>query len=339
MTTDQTTIIDQPRYDHSDPRPSWSRIKHVLDCPADAKWAAENTIEQTASMAGGKLMHTAILEPHLLASEYVEPPEVVRVPGWEPVGSRKDGWTVPALPGEAWPTKAEAEAVCRPWGWAVGDGWSETYATAAEAKSALGRSVRGTWVAPGTLAEVERMVAPARRALRGVAGHSAEVPLYGQIEGVKARGCADVVLSSAGKEHLWILDVKTVSDVSPRAIARAAHAGRWHGQLGTYAALALQQSQWSHIPPASVHLGIMVVQAPTWGTGFTLSVSGRQKRPHARIEWLDAEATKYAHDQATKAWRLWRDCEATGIWPDYTGGLGVAKWQLSETGEVGDEEW
>ena len=38
-------------YDHADSRPSWSRVKGVLDCPAEARWRADHPIRETPAMA------------------------------------------------------------------------------------------------------------------------------------------------------------------------------------------------------------------------------------------------------------------------------------------------
>ena len=321
-------------YSHSDPRASWSRVKHVLDCPAQARWLAAQEREDSAAMAAGRLLHCAILEPDTLARRYSSPPAVVRLTGWEPTGKRGEGWRMSARPGEQWPTKGEAEAVATPWGW-VSDQLPMPvagYATAEEARSALGRLVTGEWVDDALLAIAQEWGAQARALLPS---GLAEVPLYGQIEGVKARGCADLVTDQPA-----VVDVKTTSKVGARDVARSAADSRWHGQLGTYAMLATQQPTWRpNYSLGDIGMAILIVQAPACNiVGNVLRAATTQPRPHARIEWLSCDGQAYAIAQARKAWRLWRDCSSAGVWPDHVGGLEPARWQMSDANGVEEVE-
>ena len=325
-------------YDHADSRPSWSRVKGVLDCPAEARWRADHPIRETPAMAMGTMMHCAILEPHELAQRYTLAPEIVRLPGWEMVGQRGAGYSCAATPGVIHPTKREAEQAARPWGWLDGppmpagpDGEAPGYRTQDEAAAALGAMVTGEWTDAETLSLV-RERGDAARALLPAAGRlHVEVALFGLIDGVDCRGCADAIAEDGGR--LLVLDVKTTGDASPRTVTRSAEWGRWHGQLATYALLALQQPRWAHYRAEDVVLGVLVVQAPIASKRRGLHADADQPRPHARLEWLDGPATAFAFAQARKAWRLWRDCDATGIWPDDVGGLEVPRWHVAEPAE------
>jgi hypothetical protein len=332
-------------YDHDDPRPSWSRVKGVLDCPAEARWAAAQHREDSAAMALGRMMHCAILEPGELARRYTVAPEIVRLPEWEWVGGRGVGYACAALPGRNFATKKDAEASSRPWGWVGGppmmpgpDGEAPGYRSAAEATEALGALAVGDWTDDATLSLVREWGDAARALLPGGIALHAEVPLYGRLEGVECRGCADAIVEHDG--GLIIVDVKTARAVDPRSVARSAHDGRWHGQLATYAMLAIQQPLWRHLTIADVTLAVLVVQAPAvLDRARGLRAAPRQPRPHARIEWLSIAATGFGIAQARRAWRLWRDCDATGIWPDHSGGLDVAGWRLAAGAAVEEAPW
>jgi len=334
-------------YDHGDTTPSWSTIRGVLDCPAQARWASEQPREETAAMALGSMLHCATLEPGLLRQRYATPPEVVRLPGWEPIGRRGEGYCMAALPGRHWPRKEDALADARPWGWRspevpmppAPDGSAPGFSREADARAALGALVSGTWTSPELLSLAERVGDEVRALLPGDTAILTEVGMRGRLEGIAARGCADVIIERAGG-RLSVVDVKTVAQVDARSVARSAHAGRWHGQLATYAMLARQQERWRHVAVADVRLGVLIVQAPAVSDGggvLRLAPRG-QPRPHARLVWLDAEATAYAYAQARHAWRLWRDCVASGRWPDHAGGLEVAGWQERDVAGVEEVE-
>ena len=311
-------------YNHNDPRPSWSRVKGVLDCPAEARYQADHASErkQTPAMALGTRLHCATLEPQEFDARYIVPPVVERQPGWEVEGKR-GAYTIGALPGIEHGTKADADAACLPWGWA---GCEQTYRTQAEAREALGRAYPGEWVSAEERADTLARAAVGREVLMrhvadgvwssGSVNIHYEMPLYGRLEGIEARGCADIViewLDGDGKvEALSVIDLKTTTDVSPRAVQRTAIASRWHGQLVTYGRLLSQQPQYAHLNIGDVTHAVMVMAS----TG----------RPHARIEGFDAAGEAKGNADATKAWRLWRDCTASGIWPDYVGGLDVPAW-------------
>ena len=139
------------------------------------------------------------------------------------------------------------------------------------------------------------------------------MPLYGRLEGIEARGCADIVIEWLTRDGrvggLTVIDLKTTTDVSPRAVQRTAIASRWHGQVVTYGRLLSQQPQYAHLNIGDVSHAVLVMAS----TG----------RPHARVEGFDAAGEAKGNADATQAWRMWRDCTASGIWPDYVGGLDV----------------
>jgi hypothetical protein len=107
-----------------------------------------------------------------------------------------------------------------------------------------------------------------------------EMPLYGRLEGIEARGCADIVIEWLTRDGrvtgLTVIDLKTTTDVSPRAVQRTAIASRWHGQVVTYGRLLSQQPQYAHLNIGDVTHAVLVMAS----TG----------RPHARIEGFDAAA-------------------------------------------------
>ena len=308
---------------HRDHRPSWSSVHRVLDCPADARWQADQEREDSAAMAVGRLMHCAILEPERLDADYTTPPRVVCLPGWEAEGTR-GAWTVEAMPGRTWGTKGAAEAEARPWGWqSDAIPCPTTYAKQADAVAGLGSLARGSWVDADLLALVREWAQGPRDwldSLPGARWH--ELPLEGAIQGVACRGCADVVGSV-------VVDVKGCGDVSARGVQQAALGRHWHGQLATYAELLRQMGR-----PVDGQ-AVLVVQLPT----ATLTAQGlrggaKQPRPHWRVEWLDAAGVEHGRRQMAKAWSTYRDCGATGIWPDHVGGLAVPEWAAKALGDV-----
>jgi hypothetical protein len=116
------------------------------------------------------------------------------------------------------------------------------------------------------------------------------MPLYGRLEGIEARGCADIViewLDDRGRvTMLTVIDLKTTTDVSPRAVQRTAIASRWHGQLVTYGRLLSQQPQYAHLNIGDVSHAVLVMAS----TG----------RAHARIEELGIDGLAKGNADATQ---------------------------------------
>jgi hypothetical protein len=63
---------------HSLPSVSKSGLDLIRRCPALFKWRRENPSETTPAMRMGTLVHTAILEPHLMADEVIVAPRIDR---------------------------------------------------------------------------------------------------------------------------------------------------------------------------------------------------------------------------------------------------------------------
>jgi hypothetical protein len=55
---------------HDDPRPSWSTVKYMLDCPAAYRWRRDNPPTQTPAMQFGSLVHALILEPETVPRDF-----------------------------------------------------------------------------------------------------------------------------------------------------------------------------------------------------------------------------------------------------------------------------
>lgn len=276
---------------------SWSTAKHVLTCPAEALDQRQRPIDTTDSMRLGTMLHCAILEPAEYHQRYVVPPAVERQPGWEVEGGR-GAYTLAALPGQ-------------------------TYATKAEARAALGASLAGEWVTAELLADVWARAEAARELLGP--GVQTEVMLTGVIEGAACKGMADILGGGV------VIDVKTMADVSPRAVQRAAHDGCWAGQLWTYGELGRQAGMGT-----PERYGILVVQAPrVSGSPLGLS-SSRQPRPHCRLVWMDEAMVAAGRADALRVWRTVRQCEASGVWPDYEAeALTLPRWVREADGEEG----
>ena len=295
---------DMPERDYrAFPLPSWSAVKGLLDtCPAE--WLHQQNAPRTesAAMIWGTLLHAAVLEPHRLDGMVCEPVTVERD------GTGK-AWTHTAADGETWRTQREAQAA------AAEAMPTDRYAVTAE-----------------LLADLRERAEQAAALLPGGDSGSYEVAMRGSIEGQPCKGKADIIDGT-----LILRDVKTTTDVSPKAIQRAATDRHWFGQLWTYGELARQNG---HAVDA---YGVLVVQAPhlTYAGGV-LGLSDRyQPRPHARIVPIGVEGVAHGRAEAIRAWRTYLDCTLRDHWPDWSethpGPLVPSRWAVEAEPEA--QEW
>jgi len=191
------------------------------------------------------------------------------------------------------------------WTW---DGADASYRTQAEAREAQAATFAGELITAELHADI------LRRAPRFVGGER-EIAMRGSIDGCDAKGKLDLLLDGI------VYDLKTVSDATPQGVQRASIQRGWLGQVWTYGELARQSGLEVR------GFGIVIVQSPKV-SGNPLGLSGsRQPRVHSRILHLSADAVAYGEAEARRVWRTIRDCEATGIWPDWPDGeLELPRW-------------
>jgi len=308
--------------------PSWSSVKGLLDtCPAE--WLHQQNAPRTesAAMIWGTLLHAAVLEPHRLDGMVCIPPEVIKTGAT--VGGDRGMYTVSGV--GLFATKAEAQAALLAWTH-TGAG-AVAWRTQAEAQADVARIVGDRYaVTAELLADLRERAEQAAALLPGGDSGSYEVAMRGSIEGQPCKGKADIIDGT-----LILRDVKTTTDVSPKAIQRAATDRHWFGQLWTYGELARQNG---HAVDA---YGVLVVQAPhlTYAGGV-LGLSDRyQPRPHARIVPIGVEGVAHGRAEAIRAWRTYLDCTLRDHWPDWSethpGPLVPSRWAVEAEPEA--QEW
>lgn len=258
------------------PLPSWSAVSRLLDM-SPAEWLHEQgrPRAETGPMAWGTLLHALVLEPDSVPERYaVITGEATRT---------EDGkrWTLGGA--EDYRTKAEAEAAM------LADVGDRQPVTAACMADAIARADHARKLLPD--------------------GPMREVAMQGSIEGAACKGRADALGATGG----LVLDVKTLGDVTPKAVARAAYDRKWAAQLWTYGELA---RQCGHVDPAAY--AIIVVQAPSVSlAGGILDITGYPPRVHSRVVEMSAAMMADGESRARRAWATLLSCELLGEWPDY----------------------
>ena len=320
------------------PLPSWSAVSRLLDM-SPAEWLHEQSRPRTETgpMAWGTLLHALVLEPDSVAERYAVIGGVEALP--LDVGGERGAWYVydtisgPTGNEATYATKAEASAACRKWAVLDADGHptDSRHATKAEAEAAMLADVGDRQpVTAACMADAIARADHARALLPD--GPMLEVAMQGSIEGAACKGKADALSASTGV----VLDVKTLGDVTPRAVARAAYDRKWAAQLWTYGELARQSG---HIDPTAY--AIIVVQAPSVSlAGGVLDITGYPPRVHSRVVEMSAAMMTDGETRARRAWATLLSCELLGEWPDYEDEVvDLPRWARQDEGAEPATNW
>lgn len=138
-----------------------------------------------------------------------------------------------------------------------------------------------------------------------------EVSIVGDVDGTPVKGRIDRLADDEPR----VIDLKSARDASPEGFARAVGDHAYHGQMGLYSLLLEEALGVPALPP------VLVVAENT--------------PPHlVAVYELDATAIDQGRRMALEAVNRYRDCTATGVWPDGmpegTTPLGLRNWDFDK---------
>jgi exodeoxyribonuclease VIII len=125
-------------------------------------------------------------------------------------------------------------------------------------------------------------------------GRSAEVSMFGHLNGIPVKGRADYLHEADGV----IIDLKTTLDASPAEAQRYAVKYGLHIQQFVYA--EIYRSITGRAPADFVF--VLVEKNPPFGVA---------------VVRLTTEAVKAAKAEVNRALDIWQQCEKSGVWPGY----------------------
>jgi exodeoxyribonuclease VIII len=123
---------------------------------------------------------------------------------------------------------------------------------------------------------------------------SAEVSMFGRLNGIPVKGRADYLYEADGV----IIDLKTTMDASPAEAQRYAVKYGLHIQQFVYA--EIYRSITGRAPADFVF--VLVEKNPPFGVA---------------VVRLTPEAVKAAKAEVNRALDIWQQCEKSGVWPGY----------------------
>jgi hypothetical protein len=113
---------------------------------------------------------------------------------------------------------------------------------------------------------------------------------------------------------LTVIDLKTTTDVSPRAVQRTAIASRWHGQVVTYGRLLSQQPQYAHLNIGDVSHAVLVMASTGDRTRGSKNSTSRTRQRQRRRDASVAHVARLYRVRHLAGLRRRSGCARVGRW-------------------------
>ena len=304
---------------------NWSTLKHVLDCPAKAKYLQENPVKQTPAMKIGSMVHMATLEADKFDQTYALRPEIEKVDfsydraggGWV---RYKTGSTEVEGP---FKTKKEAQDSAPVYNFKGGEGYS---------KLAVAREERARYYSTFEFCSQEE-IDTAWAVANSVYAHPASKELLDNsmrevvVVWYHKSSLSDEVFLCKAKIDAWdmsrniICDLKTCQSSDPAVFTRN-NIERWdlHAQLAWY------------------RIGLRSAIEQELGADFDhieTSFIAVEKAPPHLVSYLipSDDMMRIGEIQCQEAFDTWVKCETEDEWParsEQPVYVDISPWKLKE---------
>ena len=300
-------IMEEEEY-RAAPGLNWSTIKNTLVSPEYAKYKERNPIKATAAMELGTLIHSAVLCPGTLDTEYFVPPEITQAGlVWEK-GSR--GWCAEFEGKTLGPYKTKKEAVEDFPNYSVGN---LRFAKLAEAKKYIqtvagDRKVVSSFDHNNAVRIRDRLYNKDRVAMKLFNKERLINEAVFMWDDHVMLSCGETVsVRCKAKVDMWdvadgtVWDLKTTRDSSPHSFVKAMLKYQYHGQLAWYA---------DGISKMMDDMGIALASPEDFGI-----VAVEVNSPHQTcVMKLDEDFKRLARKCSRKALQLWVESDNSGEW-------------------------